>query len=79
MFEGHVERLVGPVAAAPVPAAPVAAARAAGEDASCRAPGETWGDKLQRLRQSVHDASLRESEHDLQRTSGRLKPPLAGG
>jgi Uncharacterised nucleotidyltransferase len=63
VFEGHVERLVGPVAAAPVCAAPVAATRAL-----LRVlrpwPGETWGDKLGRSRQSLRHASLRESEHD---------------
>ena len=63
VFEGHVERLVGPVAAAPVTAAPVAAARALSRTLRPW-PGETWSDKLQRLRQSVHHASLRESDHD---------------
>ena len=63
MFEGHVERLVGPVAAAPVAAAPVAAARALSKTLRPW-PGETWSGKLQRSRRSVHHASLRESEHD---------------
>ena len=63
VFEGHVERIVGPVAAAPVAAAPVAAARALSKTLRPW-PGETWSGKLQRSRRSVHHASLRESEHD---------------
>jgi hypothetical protein len=63
VFEGHVERLVGPVAAAPVVGAPAAAARAVLKTLSPW-PGEGWGDKLHRSRQSIRHATLSESEHD---------------
>jgi len=65
VFEGHVERLVGPVAAVPVAAAPAAATRAV-----LRLlrpwPGERWSDKLARSRTAIRNASMRESEHDEQ-------------
>jgi hypothetical protein len=63
VFEGHVERLVGAVAAAPAVAAPVAAARALSRTLRPW-PGETWSEKLQRSRRSIEHASLRESDHD---------------
>ena len=62
VLEGHVERLVGPVAAAPVPAAPVVATRALWNTLR-PGPDETWSQKLRRSQRSVHHASLRESEH----------------
>jgi hypothetical protein len=62
VFEGHVERLVGAVAAAPAAAAPLAAARAISRTLRPW-PGETWSQKLQRSRQSMQNASLRESDH----------------
>jgi hypothetical protein len=63
VFEGHVERLVGPVAAAPASVVPVAATRAVLRTIRPW-PGEGWGEKLHRSRQSLRHASLRESEHD---------------
>jgi hypothetical protein len=63
VFEGHVERLVGAVAAAPAAAAPLAAAQALSRTLRPW-PGETWSEKLQRSRRSVQHASLRESDHD---------------
>jgi hypothetical protein len=69
VFEGHVERLIGPVAAAPVTAAPIVATRALWNTLRPR-PDESWSQKLQRSRRSVHHASLRESEHH-QHTVGR--------
>jgi hypothetical protein len=63
VFEGHVEKLVGPVAAAPAGRVPAAATRAVLRTIRPW-PGEGWGDKLARSRQSVRNASLRESEHD---------------
>ncbi len=69
VFEGHIERLVGPVAAAPVTVAPVVATRAIWNTLR-PGPDETWTQKLRRSRRSVHHASLRESEHH-QHTVGR--------
>ncbi len=69
VFEDHVERLLGPVAAGPVAAAPVVAARALWRTLR-PTPGETWSDKLTRSRRAMHHASLRKSEHD-EHLSGR--------
>jgi hypothetical protein len=63
VFEGHVERLVAPVAAAPLTAAPLAASRAILQTLRPW-PGEGWSSKLRRARQSLRDASARESDHD---------------
>jgi Uncharacterised nucleotidyltransferase len=63
VFEDHVERLLGPVAAGPVAAAPVVATRALWRTLR-PTPGETWSDKLTRSRRAMHHASLRKSEHD---------------
>jgi hypothetical protein len=63
VFEGHVERVLGPVAAGPVSAAPVAATRALLRTLR-PTRGETWGAKLDRSRRAVHHASVRKSEHD---------------
>lgn len=62
VFEGHVERLVAPIAAAPVAAAPLVAARAMWETLRPW-PGERWASKLERSRQSLRHASMREPEH----------------
>jgi hypothetical protein len=63
VFEGHVERLVGPVVAASQAAgAPLAAARAVSETVRPW-PGERWSSKLARSRRSVRHASMRESQH----------------
>jgi hypothetical protein len=64
VFEGHVERLVGPMAAArQAGCAPLATARAVAEIVR-PSPGERWSSKLARSRQSVRNASMRESEHE---------------
>jgi hypothetical protein len=63
VFEGHVERVLGPVAAGPVAAAPVAATRALLRTLR-PTPGESWSEKLHRSRRAVHHASVRRSEHD---------------
>jgi Uncharacterised nucleotidyltransferase len=63
VFEGHVERVLGPVAAGPVTAAPAAAARALLRTL-WPTPGESWGEKLHRSRRAMHHASVRKSEHD---------------
>ena len=63
VFEDHIERLLGPIAAGPVAAAPVVATRALWRTLR-PTPGETWSDKLTRSRRAVHHASLRKSEHD---------------
>ena len=69
VFEGHVERVLGPAAAGPVAAAPVAATRALWRTLRPM-PGESWGEKLHRSRRAMHHASVRRSEHD-QDLSGR--------
>jgi hypothetical protein len=63
VFEGHVERVLGPVAAGPVAAAPVAATRALWRTLRPTA-GESWGEKLQRSRRAMNHASVRVSEYD---------------
>lgn len=62
VFEVHVERLVGPVAAAPLPTVPSAAARAV-VNTLRPGPDEGWGEKLTRSRRAMRNASLRRSDH----------------
>ncbi|MDA0179871.1 nucleotidyltransferase family protein [Solirubrobacter phytolaccae] len=62
VFEGHVERLVGPVAAAPLPTVPGAAAKAI-VNTLRPGPDEGWGEKLTRSRSALRNASLRRSDH----------------
>jgi hypothetical protein len=62
VFEGHVERLVAPIAAAPPASVPLVAARALWETLTPW-PGERWSSKLKRSRESVRHASMPESEH----------------
>jgi hypothetical protein len=69
VFEGHVQRLLGPVAARPVAAAPAAATRALWRTLR-PVRGESWSAKLQRSRTAVNHASLRQSEHDDQLAGG---------
>jgi hypothetical protein len=62
VFEVHVEKLVGPVAAAPLPAVPAAASKAIAR--SLRPDRrERWSQKLWRSRRAMRNASLRRSEH----------------
>jgi hypothetical protein len=63
VFEGHVERVLGPVAAGPVAAAPVAATRALLRTLRPTA-GESWSEKLHRSRRALNHASVRVSEYD---------------
>jgi hypothetical protein len=62
VFEGHVERLVGPIAASPIAAAPAAATRAM---VSTLRPAseERWATKLRRSGRALRNASLRRSDH----------------
>lgn len=62
VLEVHMERLVGPVAAAPVQSMPSAAARAV-VNTLRPGPDEGWGEKLTRSRRAMRNASLRRSDH----------------
>jgi hypothetical protein len=62
VFEGHVERVVGPLAGTSLAAAPGAATRALTRTLLPH-PGEGWGDKLRRSRRALRNASVRRSDH----------------
>lgn len=58
VFENHVERIVGPIAAG----SPADATRALAGTLR-PAPGEDWGSKVRRSRRALRNASLRRSDH----------------
>ncbi|WP_028065227.1 nucleotidyltransferase family protein [Solirubrobacter soli] len=62
VFETHVERLVGPVAAHPVAAAPAVATRALAKTLRPRSD-ERWGTKMRRSSRALRNRSLRRSDH----------------
>jgi hypothetical protein len=64
VFEGHVERLVGPIAAG----SPATATRALANTLR-PAPGETWVTKVRRSGRALRNASLRRSDHLEERTT----------